>query len=213
MSTTQRSHAPENYLDRLSAILRPIFSLLEAGIQHASLRHEEAKARKVDPWYFSHTVRWYTWLGLDELRRSGTIKFLLAEKPMSGLEVVYDGLALKILRPGDDGESIPDAKNEQQKLFFAQNVATIFDGNDFFSVNSLVLIWEYDLSSRSLTATLRCPRPDGSELWSIPIPHPATDIEAAPPPQPPDDFNFEPAESEGDEKKASEGDMDDRRKT
>jgi hypothetical protein len=214
MTGTRELDAPQRFLVRLLPIIRFIFAFLEAGIKEAYKLHEDKKARRIDPWYFAHTVRWSTWLALDELRRAGSVKFLLGEKPMSGLEVAYDNLSLKILRPEDD--ELPEAKNEQQKLFYGANIFN--DGTEeFFSINSLVLVWEYEPSTQSLTAKLVCPRPDGSMYWSVPVPHPATLVEAPPEPQPQDDLVYERNDQEEqspdqDQNDESEG-ADDRRTT
>jgi hypothetical protein len=211
MQGTERPEAlAKTFLARLAPILQPLFGLLEAAAQQSYQHHDDRGAKSVDPWFFSHYVRWELWRGLDALRRAGEVDFFLARKPMSGIEVAYDGLRLKILRPGDDDDSLPDPKSDQQRLFYSNN---IFTGGreDLFIIKNLVALWDYDHSFRSVSMSLVCPRDDGSMFFSIAVPHPATQLQSPTPAEPVEDLHFEAAEDESAEKVGGEGDGDDRR--
>lgn len=183
MLRTQARESGPLYVDRLSPILFSIFELLESGAAEAYKYIESTGARTINAHLFSMLVRDHVCRGLDALRRTGNIDFLRAYKAMSGIEVFYEGLHLKVLRPGidEDGDAnLPAAKSEQQELFYLGNFIP-YDKTHVI-ISNLVMLWDCDHGTRSLSTWLACPDEGREALFCEPIPHPATELEAPAPP-------------------------------
>lgn len=206
MISTQPPNGPHQFLGRLGPLIRYVFTFLESATQEAYRYNDERGPRAINPWFFTHHVRLEVWWKLEELRRTGKLDFMLATKSMSGLEVAFDGLRVKVLRPGEDDDSLPQAKSGQQKLFYKAN---IFTGGDesFFIIKNLVLLWDFDHGDRSISLSLICPNDDGSTFWSISVPHPAS-MQQPPPPEPEpkaDDLPYELEKPEKEKGAVEEG--------
>lgn len=213
MNRTQAQQAGPQYVEALREILFPIFELLEAGCAEA-YRYFESKGAPIDPHVFAILVRHHVCRGLDALRNTGSIDFLRAYKAMCGIEVFFSGLKLKVLRPGVDDEDgeirLPFPKSDQQNLFYLANFLPYDDTS--VVINNLVVLWESDHGTRTLSAWLGCPD-DGRELlFCEAIPHPATGMTAPPPvpPAPTDDLDdtYQRADDEID-RAAEEGEGED----
>ena len=189
MNRTQARQSGPLYLERLRPILFPIFELLEAGCAEAYKYIESTGAPSINAHLFSMLVRDHVCRGLDVLRRNGGVDFMRAFKAMCGIEVFFSGLSLKVLRPGaDDGDgeiTLPIPKSDQQSLFYLGNVIPYDDTPVFIS--NLVMLWESDHGTRTLSAWLACPDEGREALFCEPIPHPATGFQAPPPPPVPTD--------------------------
>lgn len=182
MLRTEAAAAGPVYVQRLLPIITPVFRLLESGSQEAYKFIDGTDAREINKHLFSMIVRDHVCRGLDEMKLHGTLPFRRVYKANSGIEVYYDDLRLKVLRPGidEDGDaSLPPPKNPQQELFYLGNHLPW--GNTHVYIGNLVMLWESDHVVRSTSAWLACPDEGKRALFFEPIPHPATTIRAQPP--------------------------------
>jgi hypothetical protein len=215
MNRTQARQAGPLYVERLWPVLAAIYDLMESGCAEAYLYIESTGAQAINAHLFSMLVRDHVCRGLDALKRTGSVDFLRAYKSMCGIEVFYEGLKLKVLRPGidEDGDAtLPAAKSGQQSLFYMGNFIP-YDASQVF-ISNLVMLWDSDHATRTLSAWLACPDEGRESLFCEAIPHPATGLSAPPAPEPTptddlDDTYQRADEDEEDDRAADEGEGED----
>lgn len=183
MKRSQARTSGKAFIERLSPIIFPIFTYLESGTQDAyAFQDGKRSGKAINNHLHCGIVRDHVCLRLDELRLAGSVRFGRIEVANSGIRVYFDGIMLKVLRPGideDGGTVVPEPKSDQQILFYNGNYYTGHDDN--VVIQNLVMLWQSNHITRSVSAWLACPLGD-EQLFCEEIPHPATQIAATPRP-------------------------------
>lgn len=166
--------------NRLSALSPIVFEALELGIERG---REHFVERPLDPWLFPHIVRDSA---IERLKsREAAAGFSVHRMPMAGIDVRCAGYVLRVFkRCGADSDDAlyPAGRSEGRQDFYRQMVVP---GTEHLmapaSSRNLVYVWE--VVGSDLELCLVCP--DGYEdiwkpgrsRWSIPIPHPALNMD------------------------------------
>lgn len=177
MKRTEVHAAGPLFLERLAPVLTPLFTFLESGSQEAYRFIDSTDAKRINKFLFSDIVRDHVCRKLDELRAASMLGFTRIIKANSGIELGYDGLTIKALRPGVDPEGarvLPAPRSTQQELFYLGNYYV--NSNDELMIRNLVVLWTSDHGSRSTSAWLACPKEGRGMYFCEPIPHPASGI-------------------------------------
>src|SRR5260221_8832585 len=131
----------------------PVFRLLEAGSQVAYKFFDGIGAKDLNKHLFSGIVRDHVCRALDDMRLHSTLEFRRVYKANSGIELYFDALRVKVLRPGidEDGDAVlPPPKNTQQELFYLGNYLPW--GKTPVFISNLVMLWDSDHGVRSTSA-------------------------------------------------------------
>lgn len=96
---------------------------------------------------------------------------------MEGLATTVDDIAFKIMK----GEFLPPPLSAAREYFYQHSNLNLWSNGNTPQIASLVVLWECDLTGKSLSLYLACPK-DGSGqwLWRILIPPPAQWIIVSP---------------------------------
>jgi len=184
MKWSEARHSGKVFVERLSPVIVPIFTYLESGSAEAYAHHDtKRKGHAMNNHLFCGIVRDHVCRKLDELLLAGATPFMRFYVANSGIRIFYDKITLKVLRPGidEDGDAVlPPPKSEQQELFYKGNY--YFGGDDEVVVQNLVMLWDYNHVTRSVSAWLACPLQGEEAIFCEAIPHPAMLMEPQAPP-------------------------------
>jgi len=173
---------PEEHLNFLQSFLVKLYRIIEDAVHEAHVRFE-AEKETVELWYFCDSIRYYTKVRLKKL---GDTSFTLKLRDLNnnGLEILLekDGrkYCIKVYKSVHGLLPAPGASFSKQ-TFWEQ--ALLFGEDDVDSLN-LAVTWHVDGHFNLLGLDLCRPalvageQQIGQQKWSIPIPHPATVIEA-----------------------------------
>ena len=183
MKRSELRSSGKAFIQRMSPVIAPIFSFLESGSQEAYGYHDaNRKGNSINNHLHCGIVRDHVCRKLDELAIAGRIPFKRIIVANSGIRVYFDRFTLKVLRPGidEDGDAVlPEAKSDQQILFYSANHYEGDEGN--VVVQNLVMLWQSNHVARSVSAWLACPLEGEGQIFCEEIPHPAMLIEAPEP--------------------------------
>jgi hypothetical protein len=171
------------FIQRMSPVILPLLPYLESGSQEAYEHHDQKRrGHSINNHLFCGIVRDHVCRRVDELLLAGQLPIRREIVANSGIRLYYDRIGLKVLRPGidEDGDAVlPPAKSDQQALFYGGNYYQGDDGE--IVIQNLVMLWQSNHVTRSVSAWLACPIEGGEQLFCEPIPHPATAMRPEPP--------------------------------
>ncbi len=154
-----------------------------------SLENNVAKVRDslkdlpFDPWFFSHSVRFFTCCDLDAVDKS-SLDFTRVPQSLSAIDLNYRGCHVKVWK-STDGELPITGNSTHRQGFIAQPfLQDYFEAMPEIEIPmNLAMLWEVDANLELASFTLVCPKnfdtffKSGEAYFSKPIPHPAAEIE------------------------------------
>jgi hypothetical protein len=128
----------------LQPVIEPVCDALSKGLEDANEIHTaKAFRRALDPWFYLHAVRR---TACDLLRKQGLQAELEGSRrslALSGIEVHYRGIAMKILRPGiakSGAMQVPiPGRSRPRQAFWRQDA--VLEGME---TENLLLLWRDD---------------------------------------------------------------------
>ena len=168
----------QEFLEQHWPLFGPLYSSIEEGIQKGH-RYFEQEERPACPWLFAHIVRFHVCRRLEELQDSD-IQFRAMSLPMSGVEIEFMGLTIKVLK-ADRGEIPAAGRSRRRQDFYNGN--NLF-GSDFdvFRLENWAVVWDLDgVIQLICPSDAEAPHRPGCQRMAIALPHPA-EVKWAPPP-------------------------------
>ena len=181
-------------LDRTSNLHRQLYRFLEDAVENSRTKFDP---KDFDPWYFTHTVRYELCKQIDAVPEE-TRDFKRVPFPMSGIEVEYLEFRVKVLKinagenPIGGHSTVREELLEQRQPMLDQYLDAI-NLDDPIPLK-LFIAWDVDQQLHLKSVNLVCPRTfdspwrPGEDYFTIPVPHPATRMDA------PTEFTEEPDE-------------------
>lgn len=174
--------------DELATLSARVYRAIEHGAEIA-LDFFSGDERRPDPWLFSHLVRYGALEELDRLpggARSIREEPCITRNPMCGVEILYQEKVIRVFKkpPAEDEFLQPPGESERRQDFYDQRQKIVPGTEGLFKrTQNLVYVWDQNGGSVDLWLV----KPFGFEeiwqagnvQWSIPIPHPATQVSPA----------------------------------
>jgi hypothetical protein len=184
------SSKPEDVLSKLWPLLSYSYRIYEALVAEATFEEFTSKGEiEIEGCHHSSAVRIRVRRALKQ--RPSDLTFTTIPLANNGIEIHYLDHRIKFYK-GVDGQPPPCGDSEAKRAFYQQS----FLDEDELHAQNLVVICNVAKDGSFLGLDLACPKGVVTDsappecYWSVPIPHPATDLTvAAPYDVPPDDLD------------------------
>jgi len=194
---------PEDVLAKLLPFLSYAYKIYEAAVHEATFEEFISKGEtEIEGCHHSSAVRIRVKRALRW--RPPDLHFVAIPLAFNGIEVHHQGHQIKFYK-GVNGHPPPCGDSDAKRAFYHQPFPEI-ENDDEIHARRLVVICNVSKDGSFLGLELACPKGVVTDFappecyWSIPIPHPATDLPAIESYDvPPDDLDIKrPGEEEDD---------------
>jgi len=170
---------PEDVLSKLWPLLSYSYRIYEALVAEATFEEFTTKGEiEIEGCHHSSAVRIRVRRALKQ--RPSDLPFTTIPLANNGIEIHYLGHRIKFYK-GVNGHPPPCGDSEAKRAFYQQS----FLDEDELHAQNLVVICNVSKDGSFLGLDLACPKGVVTDstppqcYWSIPIPHPATDLPAS----------------------------------